>query len=291
VDATPLWVSLVADYFRTTGDRSLVAPLLDNVTAALGWMRECADHGGGFLRYFDESGPGLANQGWKDSEDSVLWRDGSLAQGPIALVEVQAYAYRAALDGAELLNLFGREGAEQWRTWAAALKERVNERFWITDDTGRYPAIALDAHGAAVDSLTSNIGHLLGTGILEFDDVRSVVARLCGPDMFSGFGIRTVSTTTAGYWPYRYHVGTVWSHDTAMAIDGLLKEGFRDEARMIAEGLLDAGTAFDYRLPELFAGFGKDETSVPIPYPASCRPQAWAAASAVVVARALGVEF
>lgn len=209
-----------------------------------------------------------------------------MADGPIALCEVQGYAHRAALDGAEILEAFG-EDDESWRAWAADLKTRFREQFWVENDGFRYPAIALDASKRAVDSLTSNIGHLLGSGLLDEREVDDVMRTLISPEMFSGYGIHTASTTNAGFWPYRYHVGSVWPHDTAMIIRGMWREGRKEEAQEVARGLMEAARRFDWRLPELFAGVKRDAYAKPLPYPASCRPQAWAAASAVVVAQVL----
>ncbi|MBG6224557.1 hypothetical protein IWX63_001116 [Arthrobacter sp. CAN_A2] len=289
IDATPLWIMLLHDAWRAGLDDDVVEHLLDPLEKALAWLRDFGDSDGdGFLEYLDTSGHGLANQGWKDSGDSIRWHDGSLAEGPIALSEVQGYAYEAALGGAALLEAFGRPGADGWRSYAGSLAERFRDSFWCSDDTGRYPAIALDAQKRAVDGVTSNMGHLLGTGILTAEEEAVVVARLLDPTMFSGFGIRTVSTTNGGFWPTRYHAGSVWSHDTGMIISGMLRAGFADEAAVLALGLLDAAEGFDWRLPELFSGHAADDVERPVPYPASCRPQAWAAASAVPIAQALG---
>ncbi|HSE09630.1 MAG TPA: glycogen debranching N-terminal domain-containing protein [Nocardioidaceae bacterium] len=289
IDATPLWVNLLHDAWGAGLPEDEVSALLDNLEAALRWLEEHGDSDGdGFLEYLDTSGHGLANQGWKDSGDSIRWHDGTIAEGPIALCEVQGYAYEAALNGAALLDAFGRDGGDSWREWAAALKERFRSAFWCEDDQGRYPALALDAAKRPVDGVSSNIGHLLGTGILDAAEQRDVVNRLMDPTMFSGYGIRTLSTTNGAYWPLRYHAGSVWSHDTAIVIEGMLRDGFVEEAAMVAEGLLSAAEGFDYRLPELFGGHPAEAVWPPVPYPASCRPQAWAAASVVPIARALG---
>lgn len=288
IDATPLWIVLLHDAWRSGLDEERVRALLPQLAPALAWMRDHGDaDGDGFLEYLDTTGTGLANQGWKDSGDSVRWHSGELAEGPIALSEVQGYAYRAALAGADLLDAFGLGGADEWRTWAARLRDRFRAAFWVEDEHGRYPAIALDVHKRPVDSISSNMGHLLGTGILDPEEARVVARRLVDPTMFSGFGVRTVSTTNGAYAPLRYHAGSVWPHDTAMVISGLLAEGLVDEAKVLANGLLRAADAFDDRLPELFGGHGATEVPRPIPYPAACRPQAWSAAAAVVVARAL----
>jgi glycogen debranching enzyme len=289
VDATPLWISLLHDTWRAGMATEDVAALAPNLEAAVSWLRATvAADPRGFLAYHDPSGRGLANQGWKDSGDAVRWADGSLAGGPIALSEAQGYAVRAARQAADVLDAVGRGGTDELREWADALSDRFRTAFWVEDEVGsRYPAIALDGEGRAVDGAASNMGHLLGTGILDADERRLVVARLMDPTLFSGFGIRTLSTTNGGYWPMRYHAGAVWPHDTAMIIDGMLSDGFLAEAKTVAEGLLAAAASFDWRLPELFAGVPRDESSRAIPYPAACRPQAWSAAAAVVVARAL----
>lgn len=291
VDATPLWIVLLHDAWRWGLADAEVEALLPNLLSALAWLRDHADaDGDGLLEYVDRSGHGLANQGWKDSGDSVQWNDGTLAEGPIALCEVQAYAYEAATKGAALLEHFGHD-AGSWREWARRLKEEFAARFWIDDASGRYPAIALDAQKRAVDSLTSNIGHLLGTGILEPHEEALVAARLVSPELNSGFGLRTMSTQAAGFWPLSYHGGSVWTHDTAIAIAGLSRAGFTAEAAELTEGLLAAASAFDYRMPELHSGDSLGETSRPVPYPAACRPQAWAAAAAVsVLSSALGLS-
>ena len=289
VDATPLWICLLADAHAEGMPLSEVRALLPALRGALTWMTVHGDaSGSGFIDYKDESGHGLANQGWKDSGDSIQWRDGRLAEGPIALSEVQGYAYEAATRGAELLDALGESGAAELRAWAADLRERFRAAYWVTTPEGRYPAIALDAHGAPVDTLTSNIGHLIGTGILDPDEERACAALLTAPSMSSGYGIRTMSTDAAGYWPLSYHGGSVWAHDTAIAAHGMLRAGLDAEARVVAEQLLDLAEGFDYRVPELHSGDARVPGGAPIPYPAACRPQAWSAAAAVVVAQALG---
>lgn len=288
VDATPLWVCLLADAHDAGMADASVRELLPHLRRALEWLTEHgASSGGGFIDYVDENGHGLANQGWKDSGDSIQWRDGTLAEGPIALCEVQAYAYEAAMRGAALLDRFGEPGGDESRAWAGRLRARFRERYWVTTPEGRYPAIALDHAGRAVDSLTSNIGHLIGTGLLDADEEAACAALLRGRSLSSGYGIRTLSTGAAGYWPLSYHGGSVWIHDTAIAVHGMMRSGLWDEARHISRELLDAAEGFDYRVPELHSGDGRDITPRPIPYPAACRPQAWSAAAAVVAARAL----
>lgn len=289
MDATPLWIILMHDAWQAGMPQDEIAALLDNLEAALDWLTDGGDpDGDGFLEYLDTTGHGLVNQGWKDSGDSIRRRDGSLARGPIALCEVQGYAYQAAVGGAALLEAFGRAGAARWRGYAAELADRFRSAFWCEDDLGRYPALALDSDKQQVDGVASNMGHLLGTGILSRAEQELVVQRLLHPSLFSGYGIRTLATGNGGYWPQGYHCGSVWTHDTALALTGMLSCGFAAEARTVALGLLQAAEGFGYRLPELFAGDAADEVWPPIPYPAACRPQAWAAASAVPVALALG---
>ena len=289
VDATALWVCLLHDAWTRGLPESTVTELLPHLERALEWMRDFGDSDGdGLLEYVDETGHGLSNQGWKDSGDSVQWRDGTLAEGPIALVEVQAYAYEAATHGADLLDRFGASGSgAPWRAWAARLKARFHESFWISSPDGDYLAIALDADKRPVDTVTSNLGHVLGTGLLSSDQAALVAARLVSPEMSSGFGLRTMSTDSRGYWPLSYHGGSVWTHDTAIAVSGLARDGFDAEARELAAGLLAAAPAFDYRMPELHSGDSSLVLPRPVPYPAACRPQAWSAAAAVAVWSAL----
>jgi glycogen debranching enzyme len=288
VDATALWIALLHDAWRWGMPDAEVEALLPHLEAALAWMRDFGDSDGdGFLEYVDTTGQGLANQGWKDSGDSIQWRDGTLAEGPIALCEVQGYAYEAAVGGAELLEHFGRPGADAWRSWAAGLKERFAQEFWVDDPDGAYPAVALDVRKRRVDTVTSNIGHLLGTGILDADGARLVAARLTSSELDSGFGLRTMSSDSAGFWPLSYHGGSVWAHDTAIVVAGLRKEGFVDEAVRLADGLLRAADGFGYRVPELHAGDSAETSTAPVPYPAACRPQAWAATASVAVLSAL----
>jgi len=291
VDATPLWVCLLHDAWRAGMPESEVRALLPALQAALHWVTGTGDSDGdGFLDYVDRSGRGLSNQGWKDSGDSIQWRDGTLAEGPIALCEVQGYAYEAAMSGARLLDAFDQEGSAPLRAWAADLKERFAGAFWVTTPEGTYPAIALDAQKRPVDSLTSNVGHLLGTGILSAGDEVRVADLLLGTTMSSGFGIRTLSTAADGYWPLSYHGGTVWPHDTAIIVHGMLRAGLLDHARRVAEAMVDAAEGFDYRMPELFSGDSTRQASAPVPYPAACRPQAWSAAAAVTAWSALTQE-
>jgi glycogen debranching enzyme len=293
VDATPLWIMLLHDAWRWGMPAAEVEKLLDPLGAALVWMRDHGMDDAGFLSYVDESGHGLANQGWKDSHDSIQFVDGRIATAPLALSEVQGYAYEAALGGAALLDAFGRPGADEWRTWATQLAARFRARFWITDPDGPFPAVALDRDGKPVDSVASNMGHLLGTGILNRDESALVAARLGSAAMSSGYGLRTMATSAAGYSPLSYHGGSVWTHDTAMSVQGLARAaaegvpGAAEAARTLIDGLLEAAAGFEYRMPELYAGSPAQPGGRPTPYPASCRPQAWAAATSVAVVSAL----
>ncbi|MEU0246064.1 glycogen debranching N-terminal domain-containing protein [Streptomyces sp. NPDC006235] len=287
VDATPLWITLLHDAWRWGLAPEEVELLLPHAELALAWMRDQADASGdGFLKYVDQTGHGLSNQGWKDSDDSIRYRDGRRAHAPIALCEVQAYAYEAARAGAALLRAFGRPGADAWEDWADQLAARFRACFWVEDEKGPYPAVALDGDGRPVDSVTSGFGHLLGTGLLNAEESALLAARIAGPDLDAGHGLRTYSSDAVGYNPYGYHVGSIWPHDTAIAVHGLIRAGFPDAAASLADGLLTASAAFDARLPELFAGHGTEAGPGPAPYPASCRPQAWAAASSVLVLQA-----
>ncbi|HEY5979666.1 MAG TPA: glycogen debranching N-terminal domain-containing protein [Microlunatus sp.] len=280
IDATPLWICLLHDAWRAGLAEAEVGALLPVLENALHWLVTYGDaDGDGFLEYIDASGHGLANQGWKDSGDSVRFADGRIAEGPVALCEVQGYAYEAAIGGADLLEAYGREGADRYRAWAADLAAKFRAAFWCGEGDDRYPALALDGSKERVDSVTSNIGHLLGTGLLDAEEERLVARRVVAPDLDSGLGLRTMSAGDGGYSPLSYHCGTVWPHDTAIVIAGLVRAGYADLAGGLAEGLLRASLAFDRRLPELWSGEGR-----PVPYPAACRPQAWSAAAAVVVA-------
>ena len=294
VDATALWISLLHDAWRWGLPDEQVAALLPAAERAMGWLLGPGTDAHGFVSYRDASGRGLANQGWKDSSDSVQFRDGRLARAPIALCEVQGYAVAAARHAAALATAFDRPGADRWLGWADGLEHRFRQRFWVPSPEGDYPAIAVDADGRPVDSVTSNIAHLLGTGLLDAGEQAAVVRRLAGTDMDSGYGLRTMSSDSAGFNPLSYHGGSVWTHDTAIAITGLAAVG-RPEAAALAGrltlGLLNAAPAFGFRLPELFGGHARAELPAPVPYPAACRPQAWAAAAALAaVGGLLGLQ-
>jgi glycogen debranching enzyme len=284
VDSTPLWICLLADAWRGGMSRLDVEALLPNLESALAWMRDYGDaDGDGFLEYAPRNPLGLANQGWKDSHDSVQWSDGRLAEAPIALCEVQGYAHEAAVKGADLLEAFGRPGADMWRDWAETLRKRFRGEFWVEDASGPFPAIALDCDKKPVDAVASNMGHLLATGLLDREECEHVASRLAGPDMDCGWGLRTMSASSPRFNPLGYHAGSVWPHDTAIAILGLMQTGHHEVAARLASGLIAAADHFDYRLPELFGGYQRAAGERPVPYPAACRPQAWAAASAIAI--------
>ncbi|MEO1064158.1 MAG: glycogen debranching N-terminal domain-containing protein [Actinomycetota bacterium] len=291
VDATPLFVGVVAELLAWTGDRALVRELLPAVDRALDWIDEHGDRDGdGFVEYQRSDPSGLEHQGWKDSFDGIRFADGRLASTPIALCEVQGYVYAAHLARARIADAFG-DGptARDRRRRAAELQRRFDERFWM-EHRGCY-AVGLDADKEQIDSVTSNVGHCLWTGIVPEGRARRLAAHLAGDSLFSGWGLRTLSTRDGGYNPLSYHCGSVWPHDTAIAVAGLARYGFDDEAGRIARGLLDASTHSGGRLPELFAGFARSDLGVPVPYPASCSPQAWAAAAPLLLTRSmLGLE-
>ncbi|MFC8504511.1 glycogen debranching N-terminal domain-containing protein [Pedococcus sp. NPDC057267] len=290
VDATALWVCLLVDAWRWGLPEEQVRALLPNLDAALGWLtgpgRPDTD---GLLKYIDTTGHGLANQGWKDSGDSMRMRDGRVADAPIALVEAQAYAVEALAGAADLLEALGRDDAGRWAQQAAEVAARVRDRFWVEDGRGRYLAMALDGSGSPVDGVGSNMGHVLGTGAVTADEAALVAERLTSPGLLDRFGVRTMSTDTGGFNPIGYHTGSIWTHDTAIAALGLSREGFGDLAGTLARALVASGTAFDRRWPELYSGSPVIES--PAPYPASCRPQAWSAASVgALVTTALGLR-
>jgi glycogen debranching enzyme len=286
-DATPLFVMLVAELHRWGGDPAVVQALLPHVDRALDWIERADLDGDGFVEYERQTDQGLRNQGWKDSFDAVTHADGSLAQTPIALAEVQAYVYGAFRGRAELAAADGDEAAARyWGERAGALREAFNDRFWLP--LRGSVALALDRDKKPCDVLASNMGHCLWTGILDRDKAQSVADHLMSPAMFSGWGIRTLATTEVAYNPMSYHNGSVWPHDNALAVAGLCRYGLVEPARLLARSLLEAAEVFGGRLPELFCGFDREEVPVPLPYAASCSPQAWASASPLLLLRALG---
>ncbi len=278
VDATPLWLVLLGAYERWTGDMDLVDRLWPNALAALDWIDRSAD-AAGFVAYHRRSGTGLVNQGWKDSADAVRWVDGTLAEGPIALVEVQGYVHQARRELARLARRRGDDAlATRLEEAAERLRVSFEAAFWM-EDAGTY-ALALDGHGHAVDAVTSNPGHVLWSGLADPLRAERVAESLLSPRLFSGWGIRTLSADMAGYNPISYHIGSIWPHDNAICAAGLWRYGFHAQAAQVAAVLLEATQYFrDARLPELFCGFDRASSPYPVPYPVACSPQAWAAGS------------
>ena len=291
-DATPLFVMLVGELWRWGTPLEQLTPLMGAVDAALGWIDGPGDlDGDGFVEYRRRSASSLVNQGWKDSFDGVSFADGSLPDAPIALAEVQAYSYGAWRAGARLAAAMGDTSlAEERDRRAEALRYRFERDFWLAD-RGAF-AIALDADKRPVDAIASNMGHCLWTGIVsDRDKIAAVAGWLASPEFFTGWGVRTLARSMGRYNPLSYHNGSVWPHDTAICIAGLSRVGHHREASIIAAGLLDAASAVGGRLPELFSGLDRAEVPVPVDYPASCSPQAWASAAPLFVIRSLlGIE-
>jgi glycogen debranching enzyme len=283
-DATPLFVMLLGELHRWGLPKAQLDNLLPAADRALRWIEEYGDSDGdGFVEYQRATDRGLVNQGWKDSFDGITDATGRIAAPPIALAEVQGYVYAAYLARAGIAD--DESTAAIYRAKAAELKTRFNEQFWLPD-RGSY-ALALDARKQPVDSLASNMGHCLWCGIVEDDKATQVADHLMSPQMWTGFGIRTLATTMGAYNPMSYHNGSVWPHDTAITAAGLMRYAFVEQAQQVALGLLDAAGHFGGRLPELFCGFDRTEFPSPIPYPTSCSPQAWAAAAPVLLIRTL----
>ena len=293
VDATPLYVVLLDEYERWTGDRGLVRELEIEARAALRWIDEYADlQGTGYIWYRRRNEEtGLENQCWKDSWDSISFRDGSLPGFPRATCELQGYAYDAKLRGARLARDIWKDAelADELEREAADLKRRFNRDFWVED--GEYFALALDQDGRRVDALASNNGHLLWSGIVDKSKASAVARHLVGPRLFSGWGVRTLATGEGRYNPIGYHTGTVWPFDNSFVAWGLRRYGFAEEAAQVAAGILDAAEFFDGRLPEAFGGYPRDLTKYPVQYPTACSPQAWSTGTPLLLLRTmLGLE-
>jgi glycogen debranching enzyme len=289
-DSTLWWLIVLDEYHRWSGDDAFVRRAEPHARAALAWLEGPADlDGDGYLEYRKRSDSDVAldNQCWKDSSDSIRFADGRVAEPPIATCEIQGYAYDARLRTARLMRELweDEETAGRLERDAAELKERFNRDFWVKG-RGHF-ALALDAEKNQVDSLTSNIGHLLFSGIVEERRAAATVRALMRPDMFSGWGIRSMSERDSGYNPLSYHCGSIWPHDTAICAEGMRRYGFRDEAGRVCEALLDAAEAFSNQLPEVFAGFPRDEAGMPIEYPDALKPQSWAAAAPLLMIRTL----
>jgi glycogen debranching enzyme len=292
-DATPLFVVLLDEYERWTGDTTLVRGLEPEARAALAWIDDYADlQGNGYVAYRRRNEQtGLENQCWKDSWDSISYHDGALPGFPRATSELQGYAYDAKVRAGRLARLVWRDPvfAETLEQQAADLKRRFNRDFWIAD--GEYFAVALDADGTQVDSLTSNNGHLLWSGIVDKSKAKAVARHLLGDQLFSGWGIRTLATGESRYNPIGYHVGTIWPFDNSFIAWGLRRYGFKDEAARVAAGILEAAQFFNGRLPEAFGGYPRHMTKYPVQYPTACSPQAWSTGAPMLLLRTmLGLE-
>ncbi len=292
-DSTALYVVLLDEYERWTGDTRLVHELEREARAALNWIDEYADlMGNGYVWYQRRNEEtGLENQCWKDSWDSISYRDGRLPGFPRATCEIQGYAYDAKVRGARLARTIWKDPAlaDKLERQAADLKRRFNRDFWVED--GGYFALALDTEGNQVDSLTSNNGHLLWSGIVQKSKAKAVARQLLGPRLFSGWGVRTLAEGEARYNPIGYHVGTVWPFDTSFIAWGLRRYGFKEEAASLAAGILDAAAVFNGRLPEAFGGYERGVTKYPVQYPTACSPQAWSTGAPLLLLRTmLGLE-
>jgi glycogen debranching enzyme len=292
-DTTPLWLVVLDEYERWTGDAAFVRELEDNARAALRWIDRYGDlDGDGYVEYQARNPQsGLVNQCWKDSWNSILFADGRVARGPIATCEIQGYVYDAKRRAARLAREVWDDDALAERLLAEAdeLRRRFHADFWL-EDRG-FHALALDGEKRPVDSLTSNVGHLLWSGIAEPETAAPLARQLLGERLFSGWGVRTMAEGDGGFNPIEYHNGTVWPHDNSLIVAGLRRYGRPDEAARIAGALLDAAPYFDYRLPEVFAGFSRALTHAPVLYPTACSPQAWSAAAPLLLLTAtLGLD-
>jgi glycogen debranching enzyme len=289
VDATPLYLILLSEVWRWTDDASLVRELREPAMRALSWIDEHGDlDGDGFVEYMRRSERGLVNQSWKDSGDSQRFHDGRFADAPIAPCEVQGYVYDAKLRAAELAREVWRERelAERLEAEAAQLQQRFDEAFWCEGRGGFY-ALALDGEKRRVDSLTSNMGHLLWTGIVPPERADAIVDQLMGEALWSGWGVRTMSSDDGAFNPLSYHNGTVWPHDNSLIAWGLARYERWPEAHRIARRMFNAAGHFGNQLPEVFAGFSRTATPFPIAYPTAARPQAWAAGAPVLLLQLL----
>jgi glycogen debranching enzyme len=289
VDATPLYLILLSEVWRWTDDAAMLRELKEPALKALAWIDEYGDRDGdGFVEYERRTERGLENQSWKDSGDSQRFHDGSLAHGPIAPCEVQGYVYDAKRRTAEMAREVWRDRAlaDRLERDAEELRRAFDERFW-TDRRGGYYVLALDGEKRQVDSLCSNIGHLLWSGIVPRERVDAIVDALMGEELWSGWGVRTMSEGDAGYNPLSYHNGTVWPHDNSLIAVGLARYGRWAEAQRIVRRMLTAAGHFEYQLPEVFAGLARQETPFPIAYPTAARPQAWAAGTPVLLLQVL----
>jgi glycogen debranching enzyme len=292
-DATPLFLILLDEFERWTSNAELVRQLEMEARAALTWIDKYGDRNGdGYVEYSRRNKEtGLENQCWKDSWNSILFADGSLSRLPRATCEIQGYVYDAKMRSARLARTFWNdpELANRLEKEAAELKRRFNQDFWLADR--EFFALAIDGDGRKVDALTSNIGHLLWSGIVDEGKAEAVVRHLTGPKLYSGWGVRTMAEGEGGYNPIGYHLGTVWPHDNAFIAMGLRRYGYREHAARVAMNMLEAATYFKGRLPEAFAGYPRQLTEFPVEYPTACSPQAWASGAPLLLLRAmLGLE-
>jgi glycogen debranching enzyme len=288
VDATPLFLWLYGRCIEVTGDLALADQLWPNARRAIEWIEHYGDRDGdGYVEYLRETPRGLANQGWKDSYDAIFHRDGQLARPPIALAEVQGYVYAACTTVSGVAARLGhREIAERLAARASALKRIFERDFWL-DDEGMI-ALALDADKRPCRVMTSNGAHCLATGLIDGDRASAMCKRLLDDDMYSGWGIRTLSRHERRYNPMSYHNGSVWPHDSAIAAMGLARGGDHAGVITVLEGLFDASTQLQCTsLPELFCGFRREPSLGPVPYPVACHPQAWSAASVFLILQAM----
>lgn len=288
-DVTPLFLILLDEYERWTGDADLVKDLEFEARAALAWIDEYGDRNrDGYVEY-ERRNPetGLENQCWKNSPNSIVFADGSMSRLPRSTCEIQGYVYDAKMRCARLARSFWADPAlgDRLVKEATALKRRFNKDFWM--DKRECFGLALDGDGRLVDSITSNIGHLLWSGIVDDDKADAVVRHLMGDKLFSGWGVRTMAEGEGGYNPIGYHVGTVWPHDNSIIAMGLNRYGYREESARVASGILEAAVYFDHRLPEAFAGYPRAETSFPVEYPTACSPQAWATGAPLLFLRTM----
>ncbi len=292
VDGTPLWLMLMSRYVDATGDLSLAKELWPNVEAALSYIEKNSSADNGFLSYGGKAGAALSNQAWKDSKDSIMHKDGTLATAPIAVCEVQGYLYDAYTGSARLAERLGfADSAVKLKAKAKALKDNFKKHFWLADQN--IVALAIDATAKPCDVVSSNPGHLLNSGILDEEMANAITSRLMRDDMFSGWGIRTLSSNEVRYNPISYHDGSIWPHDNAMIIEGMAAHGKMKESCAVMEGLVQSvkGSS-DTRLPELFCGFPRNEFVTPVPYTVSCVPQAWAAGSVFQILKSiLGIQM
>lgn len=288
VDSTPLFLMLAGEYYAWTADLALMEELKPALLAALSWLSTYGDmHGDGYVKYEKHSESGLVNQGWKDSGDSIIHADGTLIHPPIALVEVQGYVYAAKRAMAKILDALGDTGqATTLRRQAQTLYNRFNDDFWLPEE--QFYALALDGDDKPAVTVTSNPGHGLWTGIVPPERAPFVVERLMSEDMFTGWGIRTLASTSPRFNPIGYHLGTVWPHDNAICAMGFKKYRAEEELNEVLTALFDAACMFPYyRMPELFGGEARTPHHSPVPYPVACRPQAWAAGSFAMLVQAM----